>query len=231
VLSSEASLVDLTSEPPDLADTPVALACAELVARTTAAMDEQLGVLQSSCERGRHRFSSPQGNWITDVLRARGEAEVAIHNKGGTRCDLVAGPLTRRNLFELVPFDNTLVTMTLDGAALQAIVKKAMEDVTHLGIEVSGMTVFVKKTGDGKLELDHIDVGGVSLDPARRYRVATNSFLARGGDGYLEFRDGTDRAEVPVFMRDLMEEEVRRVGSVRAPDEARIVVVNGGRAP
>ena len=61
------------------------------------------------------------GNWIADVFRAGTGADFAIHNRGGIRKRLVPGPLTRRDLFELLPFDNDLVTMTLTGAELEAM--------------------------------------------------------------------------------------------------------------
>jgi 5'-nucleotidase len=68
-----------------------------------------------------------------------------------------------------------------------------------------------------------VRVGGAPLDPARSYLVATNDFMAGGGDGYTVFRAGREMRDTQVLLRDLFIEHVRRVGTITARVEGRIV--------
>ena len=71
-----------------------------------------------------------------------------------------------------------------------------------------------------------ISVGGAPLDPAKRYTVATNEFLARGGDGYTSFAQA--KPLLPVEDSPRLSNEVmvylRRIGTVRTGVEGRIVL-------
>ena len=224
VRKSEARLIDLLESSEALADPALAAACEELIAKTSKRMDEVVGSLADDCERGSHRLSSPQGNWICDAMLRASGAQAAIQNKGGTRCDLARGPLTRRHLFELLPFENTVVSMSLTGEALEALVRRGIEDTRHRGLDVGGMAVHVRQKPDGALLLDRIEIDGKPLDARRSYRVATSSYLAGGEGGYVEFRSGTERREIPILMREMMEDDVRRVREVKPPGDARIIV-------
>ncbi len=64
----------------------------------------------------------PMLNWASDTLWEAakkvypGKVDIAIVNMGGMRCSWPAGPITRGNVFELMPFDNRLVVLTLKGS-------------------------------------------------------------------------------------------------------------------
>ena len=70
-----------------------------------------------------------------------------------------------------------------------------------------------------------IKIGGVPLDESRDYRIATNDFLARGGDGYDAFR--TSRrfladSDAPLLANEVMV-YIRRLGTVDTSIEGRLV--------
>jgi 5'-nucleotidase len=67
-----------------------------------------------------------------------------------------------------------------------------------------------------------VRVGGQPLDPERLYSVATNDFLADGGDGFAVFKLGRQRRDTQLDLRDLFIEYLRRVGSVSARLDGRI---------
>ena len=71
---------------------------------------------------------STLSNWSSDVLRLSAksycggrEADVAIVNVGGLRCDIPVGPVPLRKIYELMPFDNELVLLTLRGSDLMEL--------------------------------------------------------------------------------------------------------------
>ncbi|MCE9592921.1 MAG: bifunctional metallophosphatase/5'-nucleotidase [Planctomycetes bacterium] len=226
VLAIHAEVLDLLADAaPRNRDPELARRCAELVDRAKTDLANVVGTLAAPLERAKGFQSSTAGNWTTDLMRELTGADVAIHNKGGIRTDIQAGPVTRRDLFENAPFDNTVVSFELSGADLASVVRRATEGATHGGLEYSGLVVRARRDGAGKLGLVSIEIGGRPLEPGARYRVATNSFLADGGDGLDEFERATERREAPMLIRDLCEWGLANRGIVTPPNEARCVLV------
>ncbi|MCZ6597680.1 MAG: bifunctional UDP-sugar hydrolase/5'-nucleotidase [Planctomycetota bacterium] len=222
VLESSARLIDLDTEPV-ARNADVERLCAELVRRADENMDVVVGRLSASLEGARGLRSSTAGNLLADVFRERVGADVGLHNKGGIRTNLSAGDVTRRDLFQLLPFDNTLVVLDLSGEELFECVRRAVEGRSHSGLELSGMRVSV--TGSGRLV--SVEVGGRALDPDRTYRVATNSFLARGGDEYLDADGAYPMVDTGLLLRDVLEEVLRASPDpVDPPAENRYTVVD-----
>jgi 2',3'-cyclic-nucleotide 2'-phosphodiesterase (5'-nucleotidase family) len=210
VLRSEAQVVNLYDDPrPEHANEAVQAICAALLEKSAVAMDEVVGRFTGPLERGHSAYhSGPAGNLIADVMRARGKADVAIHNRGGIRDDVAAGAVTRRDLFRVLPFDNHLVTLVLSGAQLEALMRRSIEGERRSGLEFSGMTIELTRGAEHPI-MGAIRVGGALLQPRKRYRVTTNNFLATGGDAYREFAHAEERETDPILQRDLLEEALR----------------------
>ncbi len=113
------------------------------------------------------------------VCRATAEASgapIVVHNRGGLRADLPAGPLTFGQAFTVLPFGNQIAVLHLTGAQLTAFVRllyaRRGKPPYQLGLRVEG--------GD-PVQVTLAD--GTPLAAERRYRVATNDYLAYGGEG------------------------------------------------
>lgn len=217
-------LVDLLEEPaPEHRNARVDELCADLSRRAEASMSAVVGELAEPLERHfRLTHSSPSGNLITDVMRERLDADVAVQNRGGIRCDLAGGEVTRRDLFELLPFGNHLVLLELDGEELLGLLRASVEGTAHTGLEVSGLTVrWSQGEGAEGPTLVGLEVGGEPVVPGKTYRLATNNFLAGGGDGYALLEGQPVLREDPVLMRELLEEHFRAAGTVHPLHEDR----------
>ena len=106
-----------------------------------------------------------------------------------------------------MPFDNTLVLVPLTGAELKSVIEASLKSPRSSPLEVSGLTVRWRRTGEGadaRLEFTTFEVGGVSLDEAKTYRVIVNSFLAQGGDGYLGLSKRPGAHDLGVLVRDAL---------------------------
>lgn len=132
----------------------------------------------------------------------RGGARIALTNPGGLRADLRceqrAAPCTVRvaDAFAAQPFGNSLVVMTLTGARLLEALEQQLTGLNAARprpLQPSAGFEWSWRAGGAGPRIVEARLGGVPIDPAARYRVAVNSFLAEGGDGFDAFRDGTER--------------------------------------
>lgn len=229
-LRCEAHLIDLLDEPnasaaEDVKVAAIRAACDGLVQHASASLAVVVGELTAPLSRNVVDGCSAPGSWIADAFRARMKADIGVHNRGGTRCDLAAGPITRRSLFELLPFDNNVVAIELSGEQVLTLVRRSIEGTTHIGFDYSGLTLFVRRQPDGSMKLVRIEIGSSALDPKRAYRIATNSFLANAGDGAVEFQAGKARVEDPALLREVMEDVLVREKRVAMPQDAKQRVV------
>lgn len=135
---------------------------------------------------------SALGDLIADAQAHETGAPLALMNPGGIRANLAAGPLTFGDLFAVQPFDNGLVSMSLTGAQIKAILEQQFPADGDKILQVSGLKETYDRTraeGDRITSLTLAD--GTPIDPAATYTVACNSFLATGGDGFTVFKEGT----------------------------------------
>jgi 2',3'-cyclic-nucleotide 2'-phosphodiesterase (5'-nucleotidase family) len=215
VAEIRARVVDLLEEPhADHRNADVDSICRALTAKSDEEMKVVVGELTGPLLRAKHPLeSSTAGNWIADALRSYTKADVGLMNRGGIRCDLPAGPLTRRDLFEISPFDNVVSVLTLSGEDLESMLRRAVEGQAHSGLEISGLELDVSSSEKRKRRLHGVRVGEKPLDRKASYKVAMNSFMADGGDAYLEKRDGA-RIDEPVLIREMLESVVREARRV-----------------
>ncbi|MFZ5453236.1 MAG: bifunctional metallophosphatase/5'-nucleotidase [Thermodesulfobacteriota bacterium] len=132
------------------------------------------------------------GDFLADVLRKTAGADAAIINGGGIRTSIPKGEITIKEVYAVLPFDNYLVAIKLTGKQI----KEALEHGVS-GIEagegrfpqVSGLTFTYSRRAPVGSRVKEIRMGGAPLDPQKEYVVATNDFMAAGGDGYQSFGD------------------------------------------
>jgi 5'-nucleotidase len=136
-----------------------------------------------------------------------GEAVVAFMNPGGIRADLTYlqsgsegdGNVTYGEAFIVQPFGNSLVTMSLTGAQIDAVLEQQFDNPsvgqTRI-LQVSNgfsYTWSMSAPTGSKVDIASIMINGVPIDPSAVYRVTVNSFLADGGDNFTALIQGTDR--------------------------------------
>lgn len=162
------------------------------------------------------------GNWQTDVMRKFAKTELAFHNIGGIRADLPEGKLTLRHMYLLSPFGNTVVTMELTGAQIKEILEHSISGRQGV-LQVSGLTmVFDKSKPEGE-RVVKVTLSGKPLEMKKYYKVATNSFVANGGDGYATFKFGRRKRDTFVTMLEIETEYVKKNSPISAKIEGRII--------
>jgi 2',3'-cyclic-nucleotide 2'-phosphodiesterase (5'-nucleotidase family) len=142
------------------------------------------------------------GNLVADALRAAAQADIAITNGGGIRAnrEYPAGTkLTRRDVLSELPFGNRSVASMISGAAVRAALENGLSQVenkTGRFPQVSGLTLVYDPTKPAGQRLVSVLVGGQPLDEAKTYKIATNDYMLKGGDGYTSLRGTTKDFDV-----------------------------------
>ncbi|MER6083589.1 bifunctional metallophosphatase/5'-nucleotidase [Streptomyces sp. NPDC001833] len=154
---------------------------------------------------------SPMGDLIADAQFAYGkeldpETDLALMNPGGVRAGLTYaakgsegdGVVTYAEGFTVQPFANTVNLQNFTGAQLVQVLKEQVSGSNAAAPKIllpsKGLTytLDLTKTGADRVVTDSVKLNGAAVDPAATYRVATNSFLAGGGDGFTTLGQGTD---------------------------------------
>lgn len=106
-------------------------------------------------------------------------ADICLLNNGGLRSQLPKGKITLGNAYELMPFENTIVVLTISGEKTKQLFESLVE---NNGAPFSGGTVKAK----GK-KITELKIGGKEFDVSKSYKVVTSDYLAGGGDKYHFF--------------------------------------------
>jgi 2',3'-cyclic-nucleotide 2'-phosphodiesterase (5'-nucleotidase family) len=172
------------------------------------------------------------GNLIADAVKASTGADVAILNGGGIRANkqYPAGvALTRRDILSELPFGNSTAMTEISGADLRAALENGVSQLENRAgrfPQVSGLKIEVDGRAPAGSRIVAVTVNGEPLDPARRYKAATNNFMLAGGDGYVAFGKGKvliGDTDGKLLANEVMS-YVRAKGSFDAKVEGRIVI-------
>jgi 2',3'-cyclic-nucleotide 2'-phosphodiesterase (5'-nucleotidase family) len=151
-------------------------------------------------------------------------------NGGGIRGGRIYPPgasITRRDILAELPFGNRVVTLELRGADLKLALENGLARLPSPSgrfPQVSGLVIEADARRPAGERIISLSVNGDPLDESRTYRVATNDFLARGGDGYDSFRDADTLlppADSPLLATEVIE-YVQSLGTIRSVVEGRI---------
>jgi 5'-nucleotidase len=153
------------------------------------------------------------GAFIADVFLAGSSdssygdkaAQIAFTNPGGLRSDLSASAaVTFGQLFNVLPFNNNLVTMTLTGDQIRRLLELQWEKPQPLGGRILSVSQGFSYAWDAqapegatagtgaRVVPGSIQLQGEPLDMQKDYRVTVNNFMASGGDNFPLLRDGRD---------------------------------------
>lgn len=164
-------------------------------------MEVVIGQLEVDLVKGKP--NSSLGSWFADVLYEHAnqmffkEVDLAMQNYGGLRIPYItAGDVTKRTIYELMPFDNTLVVLELKGP----VFKRFIDEIAYSGGCPLSRNINFTITDQGA---EDILVKGIPFHMDSTYRVAIPDYVARGGDkaGYLREIELEDSG---VYIRDII---------------------------
>ena len=172
----------------------------------------------------RREASQRLGRVVVDSwLQALPQAKIAITNKGGLRQDIDPGPVTMATLVGVLPFDNYLMIIDIDGKAL-------LRALAHPQTIAAGVRYSYKCRKDGTREIiKATDARGQAIDPQKTYKVVVNEFIYHGGDRYKLREADPSPEETALHWRDPVARylrDMRKAGKTLDPvDDGRVTVV------
>ena len=202
----------------------VAEAYAAALAPKKAALEAEMSVVLGYAPEDMtvHRPECNMLNWASDALLAKarqyydGRVDMAVVNIGGMRCEWRKGDITKQHVFELMPFDNRLVVLTLKG-----------EDILELCqvfAEVGGEGVAGLRMQAEEAQLIDAQIDGCSIDPEAYYTVATSDYLAGGTDHMAPLTRHIAYWDSDLLIRDLYLEYVQEQKTVSSTIDGRMQI-------
>jgi 2',3'-cyclic-nucleotide 2'-phosphodiesterase (5'-nucleotidase family) len=171
------------------------------------------------------------GNLVADAMRAEADAEIAITNGGGIRSGRVypaGSTITRRDVMAELPFSNHIAVLEVSGKTVRSALENGMSYLPRAAgrfPQVSGLKVVVDPSRPVGQRVLSVEAGGKPLDDSAIYRLTTNDFMSRGGDGYEMFNNV--REIIPGHDGPLMTNAViaylEKIKTVRTGVDGRIV--------
>lgn len=139
-------------------------------------------------------------NWVADVLYevgasiGDGRVDAAVTNAGGIRQPLEKGGVSQGKIMTMVPFQNSVLVLEMDGATLQ----RCLDDVVATGGQAVSRQLSFAAAGGKAAD---VKIGGKAIEPDAVYRIATIDYVASGKDNLTSFRDGKVVARSGRFMK------------------------------
>ena len=200
---------------------------AKIVAEATAEIDGS----RESCRTK----ECPMGNLIAEAMldRVAGQGvTIAIQNGGGVRAGIDAGPVTMGEVLTVLPFQNTLSTFEVDGAAIVAALENGAsqyEEAAGRFAQVAGLKYTVDPAAAAGARVSDVQVliGGDAWGPIDRgavYKVVSNNYVRRGGDGYKMFIDAANAYDFGPDLADVTAEYMVKTGPYTPFADGRITV-------
>jgi len=168
------------------------------------------------------------GNLITDSMVEFTGADVALTNGGGIRASIPADDITVGDVITVLPFGNYVVTIDVTGAEIVEALEHGLSAYPEtLGAfpHIAGMNVVFDPSQEVGSRVVEVTVGGEELDMEATYSLATNDFLAAGGDDYTMFGDNEITALYP-GLDEILIEYFKEYGTEGSPVEGRIQTVD-----
>ncbi|MDW8295930.1 MAG: 5'-nucleotidase [Raineya sp.] len=167
-----------------------------------AQMQRIIGYAEIEIANGRKINETPLGNLVADMCQQRASREIGKNvdlgfvTFGGLRTSIPAGAIKVSDIFELMPFENELVVLEIDGKTMRKLFEYL---VVTRNIAISNSKVLIKGG-----QLKDVLVNNEPIEENRIYRVATSDYLASGGDNMTFLKEAKNIIFTNVKYRDMI---------------------------
>jgi 2',3'-cyclic-nucleotide 2'-phosphodiesterase (5'-nucleotidase family) len=190
-------------------------------------LDQVIGKLEGDLRKGGMGGGS-LGNFVADALRLRAQAKLgkpvllAVMNSSGLRKNgIAAGNITASDIYQLLPFENALVTLDLNGEQLRRFLDVTVERRNAQ----SGARITYRPNAEKKNVIVSVTLGGAGadakeIDPKATYTIVTIDYLVKRGGDYSVLQEAKNVRPLGLTMRDAVLDYVKTEAAAGRPIKA-----------
>lgn len=187
--------------------------------RVNEILDSTLAYAPYTISKTDGTLNTTAGNLLADIVlqeaapiftsRSGKKVDFAVLNHGGIRSVISPGPVSARTAYQVMPFDNSIVVVELNGRSVRELVSFLVRaDRPH---PIAGLQIVLGKDSS----LQAVNIQGVPFDESRNYYVATSSYLTQGGDDMVFFKDGLSFTETDYYIRNAMIDYFKKTDTLK----------------
>ena len=201
------------------------------IAPYRAHIDKDLDSVISYCpetlDKTKGEWQTNIGNFLADAClelanpvfmkQQNKQIDIILLNSGGIRSIIPKGNITKRNAFEVMPFENSLIVVALKGEQIKALAQHIItEKKPH---PLNGLKIILNKEN----AITNILFSGQAIDNNKIYYVATSDYLANGGDNMSFFLKNEGTYDLNYKIRNLLIDYFYKHKTIEASNTTRII--------
>ncbi|MEO9511343.1 MAG: 5'-nucleotidase C-terminal domain-containing protein [Flavobacteriaceae bacterium] len=171
--------------------------------------------------------NTSMGNLMADIVFEETQAifksktgktlDFAVLNRGGIRSIISGGNVSARNAYEVMPFENYIAVVELDGSAVRKLV--TFLTTSERPHPFSGMQIILDSTG----KLESVNIQGSPFDEGRSYTIATSDYLVQGGSSIGFFPKIISSTDTGYLLRNAIIDYFKKVDTLKAEVDNRFI--------
>jgi 2',3'-cyclic-nucleotide 2'-phosphodiesterase (5'-nucleotidase family) len=197
-------------------------------------VDSDLSAVLAYCpenlEKNKGKWQTNIGSYLADVTLAASSkifekregkrVDICLLNHGGIRSIIPKGPITARNAFEVMPFENSAFVIALKGTTIVTLAQYIIDEKKPQPL--SGMSFTIDKNNNPVM----IMVQDKPLQPEATYYVVTSDYLSNGGDNMNFFKEKLAIFDLDYKLRNILIDDFKKSDTLKISTKQRIIDLN-----
>ena len=143
--------------------------------------------------------------------------DIVLLNNGGIRSIISKGNISEKTAFELMPFENSIVVLELNGLSIIKMIDYLRK--VKLQHPISGLQI----TLNNDYSVNEVQINGVSIENEKKYYVATTDYLLEGGDKMYFLAETTKTTDINYKMRDILIDYFKKYDTLKLKSDNRFI--------
>ena len=188
-------------------------------------MEEVVGFAPVALEK--LPVESPVGNFVADLQRQQAQlltgkpVDMGLMTAGGIRTPLRQGNLTVGDIFELMPFENEVMVITVNGMVVKQLLNYATQPHIY---QQAAKTISTSNVSYQIInnKPKNILIGGQPFDSTKTYTIALSDYLAKGGDNLDFIKNQVSSEKAGILLREAIIKYIKELAAQGKPVEAKV---------
>ncbi len=186
--------------------------------RVNEVLDSTLAYAPYTISKEDGQYNTTAGNLMADIIleeanpifksRTEKDIDFVVLNHGGIRSIISKGKISARTAYEIMPFENSIVVVELNGKSVRDLVAYLVK--SYEAHPIAGLQIVLDKDDS----LRSVSIQGKPFDENRTYFVATSSYLVEGGDNMGFFKNGLDYTDTNYLVRNAIIDYFKKVDTI-----------------